>query len=93
VLVSRSGKVLKASCPEPIRGLVEARSLGLIGVDPIEEAELFACVDMDQLETARLPQLHEREILGITLPELRRVDAAHFAPGLLQFLKSGQRRI
>ena len=92
-LVTRDGSVLTARAPDPIRGLVEARGLGLLEADFVAKAGLFACVDLDRQEAERLPQLHEREILGITIPELHRVDAAHFAPGLLQFLKSGQRRI
>lgn len=92
-LVSREGGTLTARAPDPIRGLIEARGMGLISAEAAGSAELAACVDLDQLETDRLPHLHERGILGIPLPEFHRVDAAHFAPGLLQFLKSGQRRI
>lgn len=91
-LITRSGNSLTARAPDPIKGLVEARGLGLIGAEAEAQAVLFACVDLERPEAERLPQLHEREILGITLPELRRVDAAHFAAGLLQFLKSGKRR-
>lgn len=92
-LITRSGKSLSARAPDPIRGLVEARGLGLIHAETAEHVTLLACADLDRAEPDRLPQRHERQILGICLPEFRRVDAAHFAPGLLQYLKSRQRRI
>lgn len=93
VMVTRTEAGLAAWSPDSIRGLVEARGLGLIHATPALSAVLVACVSLDQQEDARLPHLHTRDMLGVTLPEFHRVDAPHFAPALLQFLRSGVRRI
>ena len=57
-LVAREGGRLTARAPAPIRGLIEARGMGLISAKASAAAALIACADLDQVETERLPQPH-----------------------------------
>lgn len=89
VLLRRHGTRLIAMPPETLAGLVEARGVGILRADYVAETQLSLVVDMDQLETERLPRHFKIEILDVALPLLRRCDAAHFAPALIQYLKGG----
>lgn len=89
VIVRRTGRALLATSPDAIRGLIEARGVGLLRAEPVASARLVAAVDLGQAETERLPPLRETLILGVRLPVFRKVDAAHFPAALLQFLKTG----
>ncbi|MDE4132905.1 HPr kinase/phosphatase C-terminal domain-containing protein [Phaeobacter sp. QD34_3] len=89
VLLRVDGADLVASAPEATKGLIEARGLGILRAQSAAEARVVAIVDMDRVEGDRLPVQICEEILGRTLPVLKRVDAAHFAPALMQYLKCG----
>jgi HPr kinase/phosphorylase len=82
---------LRASCPNEIRGLIEARGVGLLHADQVPRATVQLAVDLDQLETERFPQPRELEICGHRLICLHRVDAPHFAASILQMLKAGRK--
>jgi len=75
-----------ASAPAPIKGLIEARGLGILRADPVPEARLVMAVDLDVEETARLPESRTLTICGVNLPLFRRVNHGHFAPAILQYL-------
>ncbi|MGR3760771.1 HPr kinase/phosphorylase [Roseobacteraceae bacterium NS-SX3] len=89
VLVAAEEGTLIARAPDSIRGLIEARGVGLLRADVLGAARLCAIVNMDAVETERLPLHVSEEILGLRLPVLRRAGAAHFAPALIQYLKGG----
>ncbi len=90
VVVSRKPEgAVWASCPEPTRGLIEARGVGILATKT-EGAFLQLVVDMDRLEEARLPERHSTVIAGVSLPLLYRVASPVFASILLVYLK-GQR--
>lgn len=82
---------LVASAPTTIRGLIEARGVGILQADPLEPCAVALAVDMDQTEVERLPQPWEFSHGGGSVPLLRRVDHAHFAAAILQVLKGGRR--
>ncbi len=88
-IVRRTGQTLLAEPPDAIRGLIEARGVGLLRAETVPSARLVAAVDLGQVETERLPPMREAWILGVRLPVFRKVDAAHFPAALLQFLKTG----
>lgn len=92
VIVRRRGGALLAEPPAPIRGLIEARGVGLLRAAVAAPVRLFAVVAMDRTETERLPPGREATILGAALPEFFNVDSAHFAPALLQYLRAGLRQ-
>ncbi|KIC21199.1 HPr kinase/phosphorylase [Leisingera sp. ANG-Vp] len=78
-----------ASAPEPIRGLVEARYMGLLHAQIRSPVPVAVLVDLDEAETERLPERQTTRLLGLDVPRLKRVDGAHFAPALIQYLRCG----
>lgn len=78
-----------ASAPEPIRGLVEARCMGLLHAQIRSPVPVVALVDLDETETERLPVRQTTRLLEQEVVRLKRVDAPHFAPALMQFLRCG----
>ncbi|WP_210529377.1 HPr kinase/phosphorylase [Rubellimicrobium arenae] len=83
------GQVI-ARCPAAIRGLIEARGLGLLEARAVEEAVVALVVDLDRIEPERLPPWREEVILGVPLPCVHKPESGHFAAGILQYLKSGR---
>ena len=90
VEVSRRGARLIAACPPAIRGLVEARGVGLLRADSLAEAELALAVDLSATESERLPPLREFTLMGIVLPLVHRGESGHFPAAVLQYLKGGR---
>ncbi|MFT6075966.1 MAG: HPr kinase/phosphorylase [Yoonia sp.] len=84
-----SNNQLIASCPLTLAGLIEARGIGILNAGHTPSAAVALVVDLNQTETARLPQQHVFTVLGCGLPLIWRVDGAHFVPAILQILKSG----
>lgn len=84
------GDALWASAPATLRGLIEARGVGILKAHALEAAEVKLCVDLDQVEYERLPQWHTISRLGVTLPLLFNVPHPHFAPAILQYLTYGR---
>ncbi|WP_415184884.1 HPr kinase/phosphorylase [Phaeovulum sp.] len=82
--------VLYASAPAPIRGLIEARGIGLLRADPVAEAGLVLAIDLDHDEKDRLPPCREWHALDCALPLVLRVRGAHFSAGIIQYLKAGR---
>lgn len=76
------------SAPAAIAGRIEARHFGLLSL-PSRTARAFAVVDLDQVETRRLPEKQSILITGEALPLFSRVESAEFAPILYLYLKSG----
>ncbi len=81
---------IRLSAPESIRGLIEARGLGLLRAEPVEGAMLACVVDLDQVETDRLPQVRNTSLLGVTVPLLHNVATAYFPAALIQYLHKGR---
>ena len=81
---------LMADAPEAIKGRIEARGVGILNADATGPRPLALAVDLDQDETARLPEFYTFTRLGVTIPLLYRVPYPHFIPALLQFLAAGR---
>lgn len=80
-----------ARCPsDAIRGLIEARGVGLLRADPVEEAQLVLVADLAQDEDHRLPPRRSMTILGSHLPLALRVRNDHFPAALLLYLERGR---
>lgn len=90
VTVRQGETGLIASAPPSIRGLIEARGIGLLNAETVAEATIDLVVDLDQTEPDRLPEMHLTEVLGQSLPLLYRVASDHFASGLMQYLLAGR---
>ncbi|WP_106164276.1 HPr kinase/phosphorylase [Tritonibacter scottomollicae] len=87
--IRRAGTRLLAKAPAPICGLIEARGVGILRADVVAEVQLHVIVDMSQLETDRLPRHVRQQVLGVSLPSLKRAEGDHFAAALIQYLKGG----
>lgn len=88
--VAAEGKRLVAAAPARIRGLIEARGVGILAADALAAARLALVVDLDRDEEERLPPPRRHRILGVDLPLLHRVESAHFPAAILQYLKAGR---
>ena len=73
-----------------IKGMIEARGVGLLSADIREVASICLIVDMGQEEVERLPQYHTYSLFGQKIPLLRKVNAPHFPAAILQYLKEGR---
>lgn len=90
VEVSRRGNRLVAACPPAIRGLIEARGVGILAAEVLPEADIALAVDLSVAETERLPPRREMTLLGIVLPLVHRGESGHFPAAVLQYLKRGR---
>ncbi len=78
---------LMARCPSAaIRGLIEARGVGLLRAEPLDEAPVALAVDLSRDETARLPPRREVTFLGHSVPLVLRVQNNHFPAALMVYL-------
>jgi HPr kinase/phosphorylase len=82
---------LVASAPSTIRGLIEARGIGVLNAQPLGQTVLKLVVDMDHTEAERLPPLRRYRLAGMELPCLHKIDAAYFPAAILQYLRAGRR--
>ncbi len=78
------------SAPRTIEGLIEARGVGLLQADAVPGAWLSLVVDLARIETQRLPPLREIQVGDHAIPLLHKMESAHFAPSILQYLKAGR---
>ncbi len=90
VELKMSGNKVTAHSPANIRGLIEARGLGLLRADTVGPVALVYVVDLNRTETARLPDPVDAKVLRQTVPLLHAADIPHFAASLIQLLKAGR---
>lgn len=79
-----------ASPPAALEGLIEVRGLGLLRADAKAPARLVVVIDLDQTETARLPEPKTITLGGQSLPLLHKIESAHFAAALRQYVLCGK---
>ena len=89
-MVTQSGELI-ATAPRALGGMIEARGVGILNADPVEQTVLRLAIDLDQTEKTRLPQAHRFRKDFISLPCLHKIDAAHFPFAILQYLRGGKR--
>lgn len=91
--ISSDGKCLVAKAPIAIKGLIEARGLGILTFPSVPSATIKAIVDLDHIETERLPNPRTCTLLDISLPCLHKVDSEGFPAGLLHYLRYGRQDV
>lgn len=89
-LLQRVGAEVFCRPPETIRGLIEMRGLGILRAETLEAAPVVAVVDLDQMETKRLPERCFADILGVSMPCLRNCASRAFPAALKQYVTSGE---
>lgn len=81
---------LIASAPDTLRGLIEARGVGILRADPVPFAPLVLVVDLGQQETDRLPPRRSVTISGMALDLVLGSQQDHFPASVLCYLKGGR---
>ncbi len=89
-LVTPRDGVLIASCPETIRGRIEARFVGILKAVPSAPVPLALIVDLDHEEDQRLPPSRRREVAGVPLPLLHNCAQRYFPAAIRQYLLHGR---
>jgi HPr kinase/phosphorylase len=84
------GTALIASCPPTITGLIEARGIGILRLPSVTRVSLKAVVDLDAVETDRLPPLRQINLLGRSLDLIHASHYLHFPAALMCYL-AGER--
>ena len=90
VVLSRRGLMLLASPPPSLAGLIEARGVGICRVPFAAEAEVALAVQLvppDAVE--RLPQLHSRTFLDLSIPLINIAPFEASAPAKLRLALGG----
>lgn len=85
------GGALYATAPDRLRGMIEARGIGILGADPSDGARIVLAVDLAEGEPDRLPPFREITILGCPIPLVLGRGAHHLSYALFQYLKGGRR--
>ncbi|WP_170561189.1 HPr kinase/phosphorylase [Ruegeria atlantica] len=88
-LRSNGGEVTADAAPN-IRGVIEARGIGLLRASPVGPVGLRYVVDLDLQEKARLPDPTSIRTLGQTVPLLRGHGVPNLASALMQLMKMGR---
>lgn len=89
VVRALDGKLM-ARPAEAIRGLIEARGVGILRAQPCDTAQVTLVIDLDRDERDRLPHPHETVLLGQALPLLLGLQAPYFAAAVLQYMRHGR---
>jgi HPr kinase/phosphorylase len=82
---------LIATAPSALKGLIEARGVGLLDAENVAATSLSLIADMGTVETDRLPPRRFRSILGRDLPLVHKSETETFPAALLQYLKGARR--
>jgi len=90
-VLSLRGGQLVATAPEAIRGMIEARGVGVLRVPFQDSARVVLAVDMSRIENERLPEAETMSVLDIPLPCLHKVDAPYFPAAILAYIKGDGR--
>jgi HPr kinase/phosphorylase len=88
VTVAQEGLTL--ACPPTIRGLIEARGIGLLRAETVAQAPLVLAVDLGRTEAERLPPRREIVLLGHRVDLVLGPVTAHFPAALLHYLAWGR---
>jgi len=89
-ILTQQGGQLIASCPDTIRGQIEARCVGILCATPAEPTAVALIANLDHVERERLPRARQEVIMGQSLPSLHKCEGSHFPAALLQYLKEGR---
>jgi HPr kinase/phosphorylase len=89
-ILTRSGDTVFARCPQHIKGMIEARGIGILHAEALDVAPVRLIVDLDVIETERLPPKRNRDLLGISIDLVFGATSRHFPFGILQYIRAGR---
>lgn len=90
VAVARRGAALVASAPPGLRGLIEARGVGILRAEAAPEAGLVLAVDLDAETAARMPQLRQIAYHDVAIELISGRGVPNLDATLLQMLRLGR---
>lgn len=85
VIVTKKDGRIWLTAPEPLQGKIESRGIGILTV-PITTAFARVVVDLDRVETERMPQPKTVSVCDVALPKLGKVESPVFAIMLRLYL-------
>ena len=88
--VSVQNDRLVARCPASIRGLIEARGIGLLRAPTVDQAEITLVVDLGRPEEHRLPPRRRITILGCETDLVLHPQNDHLPDSLMLYLRHGR---
>ncbi|MCR8824930.1 HPr kinase/phosphorylase [Pseudosulfitobacter koreensis] len=88
-VLHKEGARIMADAPDALRGLIEARGVGVLNAEAAGPVPVTLVIDLDQDETQRLPQPHSYTLLGVDLPCLHKCDTAAWPAAIRQYLRAG----
>ncbi|WP_366935318.1 HPr kinase/phosphatase C-terminal domain-containing protein [Amaricoccus sp.] len=81
---------LLVSAPAAIRGMIEARGVGLLRAEALDEARLALAVDLDADGAARMPQSRQFGYHGVEIELISGRGVPNLDATLVQMLRSGR---
>ena len=90
VILSIANDSIVATAPGPISGLIEARGIGLLHANTDQNAKIHLVIDLDQVESDRLPPVRRIAVMGHSVPLLYNVETVHFPAAIMQYLACGR---
>ncbi len=90
VTVTNRDGVLTGQCPPAIKGMIEARGIGLLAAKTQPTTVITCVVDLDQIEPDRLPPHRSLTILGVEVDLVFGKDTPNLAAALNQLMQIGR---
>lgn len=88
-ILTRDGAQIIADAPETLRGMIEARGVGILSATAAGPTPVALVIDLEQSETRRLPDRHWFDVLDVALPCLHKCDTAAWPAAIVQYLMGG----
>lgn len=89
IITNKNGKLI-AKCPPAIRGVIEARGLGLISAATQASAQIALVIDLGETETDRLPPFRHTSLCDVTCDLVLGQQTPHFPSFILAYLMGGR---
>ena len=89
-ILTRRGGAVFATCPPRLRGMIEARGIGLLAAKPLKVAKILLIVDLDQVEAERLPPKRHSDLLGVPIDLVFGSTYGHLSSGIMQYARAGR---
>ncbi|MFN4130816.1 MAG: HPr kinase/phosphorylase [Paracoccaceae bacterium] len=90
-ILTLHGTDVIATCPSAIAGMIEARGVGLLNAPHLVQATLSLVVDLDRVETDRLPDHRQITIMRQRLSLVLSNNSAHFPSSIKHYVLFGRR--
>lgn len=79
------------SAPDTIRGLIEARGMGILNAETVPQVPLHLIIDLSKHQTERLPEQRSCDMLGFNIPIIYSTGRPDFPVALAHFLSFGRK--